>query len=77
MNYKEQKSLSDFKKHVRRKLVNYYNTTVEEFNNTIIDCLIYNEKTRIVAIFKEHLILDDISEFLRRLYKLTKILYYR
>ncbi len=68
MNYKEQKSLSDFRKHARIKLINYYNTTVDDFNNTIINCLIYNKKTRIVALFKEHLILDDISEFLRRSY---------
>jgi hypothetical protein len=30
--------------------------------------LIYNESTRIVTIFKDYLILDDVNEFLKRGY---------
>lgn len=34
----------------------------------IISDIIYNENTHIVSIFKDYLILDDISEFLKRYY---------
>ena len=30
--------------------------------------IIYNEKTRVVALFKDYLITDDSSEFLKRYY---------
>ncbi len=37
-------------------------------NYKTINDLIYNEQTRIVAIFKDYLIADDINEFLKRPY---------
>lgn len=39
------------------------------YNKQIINDIIYNEKAHIVAIFKDFLIYDDTSEFLKRSYK--------
>ena len=42
------------------------------YNSRIINDIIYNEKSHIVSLFKDHLILDDCSEFLKRYYMLTE-----
>ena len=39
------------------------------YNINIIDNIIYNEKSHIVATFKDRLIVDDTGEFLKRYYK--------
>ena len=39
------------------------------YNINIIDNIIYNEKSHIVATFKDRLIIDDTGEFLKRYYK--------
>ena len=46
-----------------------YSKLPESYNNNIIDNIIYNEKSHIVATFKDRLISDDIGEFLKRFYK--------
>ncbi len=38
------------------------------YGSVVINNIIYNEKTNIVATFKDYLISDDISEFLKRYY---------
>ena len=45
-----------------------YNTTSLNFGSSIINNIIYNDKSHIVALFKDYLILDDTSEFLKRFY---------
>lgn len=41
----------------------------EEYNDVkIVNDLIYNENSHVVSIFKDYLILDDINEFLKRIY---------
>lgn len=52
------------------RLKEKYKFTPKEHNNKLINELVYNEKSHIVAIFKEFLILDDNSEFLKRFYLL-------
>lgn len=44
----------------------------EYVNFKVVNDLIYNEPTRIVSIFKDYLILDDINEFLKRSYTLAE-----
>ena len=39
------------------------------YDGNIIDNIIYNEKSHIVATFKDRLIIDDTEEFLKRYYK--------
>ena len=42
---------------------------MESYNVKVINDIIYNENTNIVSIFKDFLIYDDSSEFLKRFYK--------
>ena len=46
-----------------------YLTSKEYYNTKIINDIIYNETTNIVSVFKDYLIYDDVSEFLKRFYK--------
>lgn len=49
-----------------------YKTDKETYNNKVVSDIIYNEKTKIVSIFKDYLIWDDSSEFLRRIYTINE-----
>lgn len=62
------KDLRSIEKEVNKDLFFRYKTDENTYNNIVINDIIYNEKTRLVATFKDYLILDDISEFLRRVY---------
>ena len=46
-----------------------YSKMPKSYNMNIIDNIIYNEKSHIVAVFKDRLITDDTGEFLKRYYK--------
>ncbi len=74
MNNIKYKSLLDLRKRSREKMIQTHNTNINQYNTIILNNIIYNEKSRIVAIFKEFLIHDDISEFLKRLILLIQIL---
>lgn len=43
-------------------------TSKDFYNVKIVNDIIYNESTHIVAVFKDYLIYDDLSEFLKRIY---------
>ena len=45
-----------------------YLTSREYYNSKIVTDIIYNENTHIVSVFKDYLIFDDVSEFLKRSY---------
>jgi hypothetical protein len=53
---------------IRENLERKYLTNREYYNVKIINDIIYNECTNIVSVFKDYLIFDDISEFLKRFY---------
>lgn len=42
-----------------------YLTSREYYNSKIVTDIIYNENTHIVSVFKDYLIYDDVSEFLK------------
>lgn len=53
---------------------------MDYYNVKVINDIIYNDDTHLVSVFKDYLIYDDISEFLKRPYtteevkpRLTKI----
>ena len=50
-------------------LYNKYTTGEFSYDNIQTNYLLCNEKCRIVAIFKDYLVLDDNTEFLRRFYQ--------
>jgi len=49
-----------------------YLTSREYYNTKIINDVIYNENTHTVSVFKDYLIFDDVSEFLKRQYTMSE-----
>lgn len=62
------KKLAFIEKRTRAKFTKAYASTPTHHLTSIINNIIYNEKSHIVAVFKDYLILDDVSEFLKRYY---------
>lgn len=57
---------------VYKKLTSTYKTSINDYNIKQINDIIYNEKANIVSNFKDYLIFDDGSEFLKRFYKMKE-----
>lgn len=57
----------------RQKLKQNYFDCTDIFNAKIINEIIYNESTNIVSIFKDYLIYDDLTEFLKRFYSKAEL----
>jgi hypothetical protein len=57
---------------IKINLEKKYLTSREYYNVKIINDIIYNEQNHIVSVFKDYLIFDDISEFLKRFYTRTE-----
>lgn len=60
------KKLSGLLSSIRRLVNNKYRDEFNSYTKRIINDIVYNEKAHIVATFKDYLILDDASEFLKR-----------
>ena len=56
-------------KKIHKLFHNKYSKLPLSYDSNIIDNIIYNEKSHIVARFKDRLIIDDTGEFLKRYYK--------
>lgn len=68
-----EKKVEKFKEAAKRTYIIFYETyklNSYAYNVKLINDIVYNEKANIVAIFKDFLIYDDSSEFLKRFYKL-------
>jgi len=50
---------------VKENLEKKYLTSWEYYNSKIVNDIIYNENTHTVSVFKDYLIYDDVSEFLK------------
>ena len=71
MKYKPQKPKSHFfsmEKKIMKSLNIKYSTKEYQYSYISTNNLIFQQSSRIVAIFKDYLILDDPTEFLRRFY---------
>ena len=53
---------------VQKTLNTKYLTSQEYYNSKIAADIMYNEQRHIVSVFKEYLIFDDFSEYLKRFY---------
>lgn len=49
-------------------LISKYMTSQEYYNSKVSADIMYNEQRHIVSVFKEYLIYDDFSEYLKRFY---------
>lgn len=54
---------------ILKNLEKKYLTSRDYYNSKVITDIIYNENTNLVSIFKDYLIFDDVSEFLKRYYQ--------
>ena len=45
---------------------------MDYYNVKVVNDIIYNDETHLVSMFKDYLILDDISEFLKRSYRMDE-----
>ena len=63
-------NLRDVRKMAMRGIANKvafkYNSTTEDFNGEIVESLICNKNSHVVAIFKDYMIYDFVDEFLKR-----------
>lgn len=57
---------------VKNNLEQKYLTSKEYYNTKIVNDIIYNEQSNVVSVFKDYLIYDDVSEFLKRSYNTTE-----
>ena len=53
---------------IKDSLEKKYLTGKDYYNVKIVNDIIYNETSHVVSIFKDYLIYDDVSEFLKREY---------
>jgi hypothetical protein len=53
---------------VKETLTKKYLTGKDYYNVKIVNDIIYNEPNHVVSVFKDYLIYDDVSEFLKRTY---------
>jgi hypothetical protein len=67
-NNKIKSYLLSLEKRANKKIYQHYKKIGTTYNYLILDNLLSNGKCHIVALFKEYLIVDDNSEFLRRFY---------
>ena len=58
---------------LRQKFQEKYFDCSNIFNVKLINDIIYNESTHIVSIFKDYLIYDDLTEFLKRFYMKSEL----
>jgi len=42
---------------------------MDYYNQRIVTAIMYNERRKVVATFKDYLLLDDLSEYIKRYYK--------
>lgn len=59
-------SMSEIKKRTRERFYDHYRATKDWYHIKVINDIIYNEKTVVVANFKEYLIYDDNADFLKK-----------
>ena len=63
-------SKKSIEKNVYKKLNKKYKKMTSEYNSYKISNIMFNDKTHLVSLFKEHLIMNDRAEFLKRYYLL-------
>lgn len=51
---------------IKQNLERKYLTSRDYYNSKVITDIVYNENTNLVSVFKDYLIYDDVSEFLKR-----------
>ena len=69
---KPKEKLFELEKKIMNKTKSKHQSDRSSFVKKVINDIMCNEKSHIVAMFKDYLIFDDLSEFLKRFYKLSE-----
>ena len=64
--------LKDIEKYVHKYFVHFYQNTKDDYNIKMINDILSNETTHLVAEFKDFLIMGDITEFLNKSYNINE-----
>jgi len=59
-------TIKKFRNIANKLILENYNSDKDTIHRKIANDIVYNEKSHIVAVFKDYLIYDDTSEFLKR-----------
>ena len=73
--YDHQRQKGNFKyleKYIHKYFINFYKNTKNDYNIRMIDDILNNESTHLVAEFKDYLIMGDITEFLQKSYNIQE-----
>ena len=67
------KSLKYFEKLINERLHKKYKTDINKYNNNIIENILVNDKSHLVATFKDLLVINDDCEFFKKYYTTKEI----
>ena len=73
--YEHQRKKGDFnylQKYVHKHFISLYKNSKNDYNVRMIEDILNNESTHLVAEFKDYLIMGDITEFLQKLYTINE-----
>ena len=73
--YEHQRKKGDFnylQKYVHKHFINLYKNSKNDYNMRMIEDILNNESTHLVAEFKDYLIMGDITEFLQKSYTIKE-----
>jgi hypothetical protein len=57
---------------IQKNLIRRHSSSLADYNDIIIDNLIYNKNCHLVSVFKDYMITDYIDEFLKRIYRVNE-----
>jgi hypothetical protein len=57
---------------INHKLLQKYLKSENFYQSKITSDIMYNEPHHLVSVFKDYLIFDDFSEYIKRLYNMTE-----
>jgi hypothetical protein len=66
LNFSAENTIFSMRKRVLKYFTKRYQCDKSEYNVKHVNDIVFNERVLIVALFKDFLILDDNSEFLKR-----------
>ena len=73
--YEHQRQKGNFKyieKYVHKYFIHFYRSSKNDYNKRMIEDILNNESTHLVAEFKDYLIWGDITEFLQKSYNIQE-----
>ena len=65
-------SLKYLEKYIHRYFISFYKNSKNDYNIRMIEDILNNESTHLVAEFKDYLIMGDITEFLQKSYNIEE-----